>query len=490
MRHLSPALLSLFLVLNVSCSRKHNKQQSITLTGSTSSAAITQAPAPSASSTAVAPQASAVDISQLGFDSVPPMPKPSAVESNSRGMAYYKRHNIEEALKQFEKAVATSPEFTIARYNAAAMKALLSRNEESASVLRLLLAKDLPRFFPRVLTDPDFATFRTSTTGAALVEEMNTLRVSWLRAAQQGIPMVALVDPEILTSSEGIIRKYDQSPWVRVGVWIAQHARFLPLLPAIEQTLGGVVDVEHGRGMVVSGRINRCQTDYCPRIDSFRLTQFDELLPRTRPGAVVPEEEFAVVPHSVEVESALDGPRWRLNEYTKPGWYEVVSGSQQEARKQQALSQDQLVAGVLGTRLKHLPEGWHHTRNELELPDGRKVRLSSRHAGADLQVVELADRKNALCVTVHSGCACNDKEQAVLEYLIELLDLQALTLTRWDSGPGSAAVRVSADHAIYLQRAKRVERLEGVTGSVKGEALPTGFFLTPPMVPDDNCCGL
>jgi tetratricopeptide (TPR) repeat protein len=445
---------------------------------------------PPASAASAAGAATPVEPGELGFGSVPLLPSPEAVTENHRGFAEYKRKRIEIALSYFEQAVAKAPDFDLARYNATAMLALLGRHAECAKSLSSLLKRDLPRFYPRLLADPDFETFRASEAGRSSVRQAESLREVWLGLAKTGVPMTAYVSHRLGTT-DGMPEVAHQRPeWFRVGVWLPSAQRFLALLPPLPHALGALLDPALGRGLVVDGEISLCRADFCPRLDHVRIFDFDRFVPAATPKTSIDVEGEGSMLFEVRVELTERGPRWLANDRASEVWQEAIDGRAERSKIQAASEWLGLHVGMLGGYFVHLPKGWRRVKNYLVLPDGRRVKLTWRDASAALELVEVPGRNQAILVAVRAGCDCLERETSILDYTVQVLDLLHLTLTLWDKGQGMAAAYADSDRGIYLQRNQRLERFGAAGVERPAQQLPNGMLLCPPMIPDGNCCGL
>jgi hypothetical protein len=443
---------------------------------------------PVASASAEGANAS-VDPKELGFASVPRLPSAEAVTANNRGFAEYKKRRIEPALRYFEEAVAKAPDFDLARYNTTAMLALLGQHEACAMGLSALLRRDLPRFYPRLLADPDFEGFRASETGKSSVREAESLREVWLGLAKTGVPMTAYLAHR-LTYSDGMPEVDHQRPdWFRAGVWLPDVQRFIALVPPVPHALGALIDPVLGRGLVVDAEVSLCRMDYCPRLEQVRIFDFNQFVPTTAPKTTLTVDGAGFL-FAVRVELTARGPRWLANDRASEGWNEVIEGRVEAAKIQAASEGLGLNVGTLGGYFVNLPKGWKQVKKYLVLPDGRRLKLAARDAWATLDLVEIPERNQAILVAVRAGCECTATEASFLDFTVQVLDLVHLTLTPWDKGQGMAAAYFGADKGIYLQRNDRLERFDNAGEKTPTQQLPSGMLLCPPMIPDGNCCGL
>ena len=447
-------------------------------------AAPVQAPSPSGSARAPA------ILPRFGYATVPRLPGPDAVAANSRGLQQYRAKKLDAALRLFQQAVRSAPDYDLARYNAACVMALLQQHAASAAELSGLLRRDLPRFLPRLAADTDLETLRASARGQALMREANSLHQTWLELARRGIPAVAWI-PYVPRSGAGLDEPpHVRSRWFRAGVWVHDTRRFLPLVPPVPDALAALVDVQAARALVVSAPVEPCLFDMCPRLGEVSVTYFDSLVPRQAPASRSLPGQSQLVLSAVSVELGSTGPRWVLGEGRVSVWRELADGHPIRAPEQGWAGKPRVVAGVLGTRLVHLPEGWKARPHELLDARGRSIPLPRRFQGAELQLELLPGGKQGLLVAQWAGCECERAQQSVLRYGIEILDLDRRQLSPWLQGAASASIRVGPGGGVYVQRDRRLERYEGVGVGARSERVPNGVVLTPPMIPDENCCGL
>lgn len=432
-----------------------------------------------------------IPLSELGFAAVPRLPNPTALERNNQGFAEYKKGKLENALRSFQDALALAPDFDLARYNSAAMLARLGRHAEVSTILRQLLRRDLPRFGPRFSSDTDLVNFRDTELGHALREEVERLRQTWLTQAKLGLPMLAYVRHPVAIGGTLPEPSHVRPEWFRAGVWLEATQRFLPLFPPTPRPVTALVDPEGGRGLVVDARTNPCLFDFCPRFDDIELYYFDQFLPDALGKPQVSIDSGAQYLFRIGVALGESGPRWLVNDNLDIGWRESVGGESRRAKMVGPAPSSVETIGILGGFSTHLPKGWKRTRSHLVLPDARKLKLSMALAGSKLQVVELPDRKTALLASVHYGCVCGEQENgSILDYSIWTLDRSELKLSPWKKGSGNVTLRLGPDGGLYLQRDNQVTRYQQWPSETSSHPLPSGFLLIPPLVRDENCCGL
>jgi hypothetical protein len=105
-----------------------------------------------------------------------------------------------------------------------------------------LLRLDLPRFGPLLSSDLRFELLRSSAYADELERVHTEVAIAYREALQQGVsawvgrPSCSITGPEAL----------------RQGVWVPKFARFIPLSPVLPHAVGGLLDVNRGRLLMIS----------------------------------------------------------------------------------------------------------------------------------------------------------------------------------------------------------------------------------------------
>ena len=215
-----------------------------------------QGRAPRTSSTSSQPSHTELDSPSepgLGWASLPERPSARVEADNHHAKSQLEAGAFADALATLDAALARDPDYGWARYNRACALAHLRREEEAHAELFALMREDLPRFGPYVLADDQLAELRASPFGPRLEGFRLELNLAYAAALERGVtawfyhPRSAL-SPRTNTP---------QAPYedLRLGVFDPASARFVPLSPEHPLALGGLLERELGRLMMISGEV-------------------------------------------------------------------------------------------------------------------------------------------------------------------------------------------------------------------------------------------
>jgi hypothetical protein len=445
------------------------------------------APAPSASVAASATAAS----EPLGLSEVPKAPSKESATLNSDGLRAHRAKDYAKSAELFQRAFASDPSYSLARFNAATALARLGRLERVDVELRALLSEDLPEYAHRLIADPDLEAFRAAPSGRALLAELPERERRWLAAAAEGVAGQLWRRHEPSQNPENPETDHQRPEFVRFGAYNARLGRFLPLVKRLPDALAALVDTKSGAAAVLRGRVSGCTADLCPRINAMSLL----VLPRFAPGDAAAGFQHAApdnMPEVVrgdhlEIELGGGSARWRIGEDAKV-WFRVASKTPLSEAVRQGEQGERLGVGPYGSFLAGLPPGFAIEKNEL-VGAGIKLGLPPAFRDRRHQLALSSDGKQGVLVSSRASCRC-ERDGAVTElsYIVSRVSFEKPTIEQWLVGKGSATARYGGDGSLYLQRGDGVERF--APGSDAAKPTLAGFALVSPVIDVADCCGL
>ena len=187
----------------------------------------------------------------LGWDAIPNLPKANAVADNRAGIEAFEAGDPQAALDAFEQALAEDPDYGWARFGRARALAALGRTNEAFAELAILLQADLPRFGPALRADEGLAAVREGPEGEMLEALHTRVEEAYAAAARTGA-LAWVYHPRGPLSPR---TQQAHAPYENLRAVAFVEGRVVPLSGDHPLALGGVLDREAGRLMIVSGEI-------------------------------------------------------------------------------------------------------------------------------------------------------------------------------------------------------------------------------------------
>jgi len=434
-----------------------------------------------------------IPVAELGFDKAPPPSTAGAVEANRIALKLHRAGDHHRAKMGFTEALDTSPTFDIARFNLACAHAGLDEHDDSARELRSLLRRDLPEFGHRLQDEEDLEAFRDSAAGRSLLAELETLYTVWDTAIGEGVPTV-LHWPQPPQEPE---RRTQIAPfYLRPGVFLREHGRFLPATPLVEGAAASLVFPAVRRAVVVVAGIYDFQVydDLMEAWETGKELLIFELPHRgNRPMRRRFPEQLAML----RAEATSRGGRFERHLVQRgEGTWDVVRApfelltlaGAREDPDQSPFTGPILSSGVVDGWVD-LPEAETDLRiTALGLTGrGDPIALGEGHGGGQPRVIPSPDGRRAVAMTTTESCDSSDE---IARAVVDLVDLEGRSVARLTSGHGRAVVAWHGDGTLYLQ----LDAPGGIStlrvwppGAEAAQSAPAGVLLRAPIAPESDC---
>lgn len=166
----------------------------------------------------------------IGYSKIP-SPSYKAQKINKKSLRFHRAKNFKKARQGFDQALKLSQgNFPIARYNLACALSRLGMLEESTTQIKKLLEKDFPRFNLRIKEDEDFKNLRESPYWMDIQEYAKSLRPSWHKAMDLGVPAVI---QRVFDEYDNVQDVFRFLRWTQAGLYIHEWSRFVPMAPPV-----------------------------------------------------------------------------------------------------------------------------------------------------------------------------------------------------------------------------------------------------------------
>lgn len=168
------------------------------------------------------------------------------------------RRIYEGSVLAFQRVADAHPDYLNARFNQACALARLGRHDEAITILRTLLAIDLPSFGPRLDSDPDLASLPEAAGFAALQRHREALLARYAAALETGVPVVHVTAEEVIPAAGEDADEIHRTTY-QAGVWLASERRFVPMAPGVVRSMDALtadlgltaIAVDRARGAVL-----------------------------------------------------------------------------------------------------------------------------------------------------------------------------------------------------------------------------------------------
>jgi hypothetical protein len=454
----------------------------------TANPAVTSGPATSASA-ALAPPASTATAAPpaaaaIGYDGLPAEVPADVDNLHAKSLRAHKAKKWDEAKAGFEEVARRAPGFALARYNLACARARTGDTAGATSLLKDLLALDLPQFQGRFEKDSDLETVRAAPEGQELRSLAASLQPRWREEAPRGVPAVLWRGRTAKSGSQ-------VHTFYRQGVYLPGSRRFLPLGPAprAREVLSAIVDVANEAVVIVEGApIEECFADFCPRL-AWATVERHPLWGAARQVRWEPGDEGY---HIWEVTVALSDGGFLFKTSTQyPTWQRVGPDSKRRADAAATPAGPSLKVSDSGTLLGHTTPGYRVKGHALVLPDRSTIAIDAGHWDGMVHGVTLApDGSFAVVSSAVSECECDKGQSSLLQHVVSRVDLTARTSEVLAKGPGSAAATIDREGTLFLQVDERMQSVRNGASLADAQPVPEGILLAPPDKGPSLCCGL
>lgn len=273
---------------------------------------------------------------------------------------------------------------------------------------------------------------------------------------------------------------------LRIGLYDPVARRFVPVTPAVPSALGGVIDRQAGRALVLAGDLvmGEIWLVQARRVD---VSIFELAVP----VRVVLEADDVDARHEatdrirVAVEAGLAGDaaaRVTLAQlgYEPQGTASVLVRADGVTLAREPVGEagaPHLYVDASGSFVEQPPpEGLAIDREGLHVPGRRTpLPLAPGHEQGHRQVSRTPDGRVAMVFTVEAGC----RELAFARHVLDRVDLERGTVTRLSSAPTQAGAALAPDGSIYLDDGSRVLRFPPGRTEPVDDVLPGVRFVTP-----------
>ncbi len=185
---------------------------------------------------------SAGEGSEIGWDGVPREPAAAVreaaaaalrLEGEALGAPDAEARRVHEGARAaFERVLERDPDHLEARFRLACLHARLGDAAQALGALRIVLARDLPSFAPRLDTEPALAPLAASPAWSELTSHRRALEARWDAALARGVPVVwASPREELPAPNEELDPRVRRA--MQAGVWLARERRFVPMGPRL-----------------------------------------------------------------------------------------------------------------------------------------------------------------------------------------------------------------------------------------------------------------
>jgi hypothetical protein len=458
--------------------------------------------APPPTTSAASPPASAVVTVAVGLPDGE-LPSSAAVRENDRAVAALAKSDSAAAIAGFEKALAASPGFVLARYNLACALARSGAQEAAARELAAVFEMDWVGLRAQAARDDDLAGFRASDPGRRLFATEPALASRYQPSIDRGIGALLwrTRDPGG-TVPEGL----------RIGVWDPETSRFVAVSERRRSAFGALVSSDLPFAILATGSVpSQLGGDLANHFTLTDLTYWSWTTSGTPiaaskidegafQGAVrVSNDEVAVVlrramPFSPDPKSDLS----ELHATFSPARGTKVT----PARTSPAPKLDpKLPRGTLElpfhngfvTATFAAGHTWDAKRRTLSLPSGKSIEIPKELAFTETEpsIEASPDGSRVALIWDTHRCEGCGGIATVGAHRVVLVDVTSATAKKTAEGTGVAAVRFTRAGRMFVQRDRRAYEVVDPDDPKSWRPLPLGVLFIAPVAPEAEvqCCG-
>jgi tetratricopeptide (TPR) repeat protein len=421
----------------------------------------------------------------VGWARIPAARDPAGERLVRQGHAHHRAGRHEAALASFEQALVVAPDDPTIRHGRAAALARLGRTRQAVAEMERLVLEDLPTFGPRWSTSDDFAQARATAEGQQLEASLPMIRAAYSKVIAAGIPaMTYRARPPLDANGQPQIPHED----LRLGVYDPVGRRFVPVTPAVPGALGGYLDRQAERALVLAGDLVMGDI-WLVQARNLDVAIFDLADPGR--AVLLANDVDAHHPETdqirVAVEAALEGDDARLTleqlGYDPAGTrsLRVTVDGIRLTREPVSPTSPRVHVDASGAFIEvPPPAGVWLDAEGLHAHDRRApVALAPGHEreglGAHQHVARTPDRRFGLVLTEIAGC----HEVAYMRHVLDHVDLIRGRATRLSTAPTHAGVALGPDGSVYLDVDGRVVRFPPGSTTPVADVLPGVRFALP-----------
>ncbi len=441
----------------------------------------------------------------IGWDAPVPRPTPAGAKLNVEALAQHRAGDYSESAAGFARALEASPGYVWARYNLACAHSRLGQLTEARAGLEALLMEDLPTFRPRLLKDEDLQALRDSATGAELIDtRLPKISAAYAESLQRGAPaMTYRSQTESVGELSGEGRSF-RTPYteLRLGVYDDSIGRFVPMVPAVDQAYGGVLNVERGRAIVAHGQLAMKDMwevqPHRARATVFSLQRWGESVQEV--GNVSPsrvpfygfelwlggENTLFGTQHGLSYATSIDYLAWKGKRRRKIGWTgETGTGFEPEPPEQIPYAEPSVQVIDIAKAIYRRPhQATIRGRVVSHAELGSSVELGKGHH-SEAEIIASADPlvfavvSNATRFTLDGGE--EDTPLTRSRHVVDRVDMGTGTVTRLAFGRGYAHVVWAPTGALFVDTLSGVSRYSPGSTEPRHDVVAGVRFGTPPL---------
>lgn len=388
----------------------------------------------------------------------------------------YGKGDFSGARRVLVDLVKLAPDFQKGRWKLALAHAKVGAFDDAAKELSRLLAEDYRDYQARIGRENDLATFRASPAGLAIRRRSQEIEAAYNDAAARGLRTFMWKG----WAERGNLALHTDV--LRLGVFLPDTKRFVPLTPSVESAYAIAVDDDattevvvdfqmnpvNGSGGAVGQRIDRCGisvgTFANPSAPRFRWEGSC-----TEGLLVSPDKQSALF-----ARTSLEGQPAAWQRLTR----EATKPEPGAAPKRVVDVRTRGVAGASGWGAP-----WADARKAaydgrgVVVDGGAPIPLETRHMRKDTSTSAWSS-PDGRRVLVLSNIEGTDPRIKTL-HIVSLVDLDKREATVLHEGDGPASAAFASDGTIYLQTDRRLRRR--APGATSWEPLP-GLLIAQPVI--------
>jgi hypothetical protein len=452
---------------------------------------------PSVASSPASPPAPAAPVGFVDGE----LPSSAALRENDAAVAALAKKDVAAATAGFERALAASPAFVLARYNFACALARSGAHEAAARELAAVFEVDWVGLRAQAARDEDLAAFRASEPGRRLLALEPTLETRYRIPIERGVRALLWNAREAGgTVPEGL----------RVGVWDPETKRFVAVSERRRGAFGALVSSELPFAILATGSVpSQLGGDLANHFTLKDVTYWSWgtsgvpiATTKVEEGALAGSiqqsaEDVSIVLHrAVPFSPDPNSDLYELHATFSPALGTKVTPSRRspapklDPKRPRGVLELPFHNGFLTSTFAagHTLEG-----RKLGLPSGKTIEIPKELAVPETTPSIEASPDGAHVALVWdthrcTGCGGN---VTVGSHRVVLVDVASGSAKKIAEGTGVAAVRFSRAGLMFVQRDRRAYAVVDPDDPKTWRALPLGVLFTAPVVPEAEvqCCG-
>jgi len=428
------------------------------------------------------------------------MPPHGVLADNDFGVELLSKGKATEAVRRLEAAVATAPNFVLARYNLACARARAGDLDGARSDLEQVFESDLIGMRAHAEVDPDLVELWKSALGLALRAKLPDLEARYESVLRRGLH--AILWQEGTSHRGGAIRPF----LVRVGVYDIETARFLPVAPFSPSAFMGFASTRAPVAVVATGDVRETLGG---DLDPGKVIDKVQFFPFSTRGVATTVLALKLEAYGATLELGSSGARLEACQVVP---IDGDPGSSNYCAMFDVAS-DGAVTKKLAAPRPHAPPipsldrpvvidlGYSHwgyvvteadaaftfRPYELTLPSGAKIAVPKEAAfyqASPRAIVASPAGDRIVLVFNATVLNCMPSSAVPGRYKLTLVEPGTGKVAVLGEGDGAGHATFRADGELFVQQGKRVYHVAR-DGAL--DTLPEGVLLVPPLDRDDNC---